>query len=601
MEEGIIMKILITTLNSKFIHTSLSIRYLKSFVRNDFPDIQIEEYTINQNNDYIAGEIFKKNLDVVAFSCYIWNISSILQISEVLKIANPNIKIILGGPEVSFDGEEILKKSPFVDFIIYGEGEETFKELLLTLNNNENALKDIKGLIFRENEKICINEPRPLIQNLDVIPSPFDYNLNDFKNRIVYFESSRGCPFNCKFCLSSTIKGVRFFSIERVKEDLQKLINAKVKQVKFVDRTFNAKKEYALEIMKFVMEQEVEDINFHFEVTAHLLDDEILDFLKAVPEGLFQFEIGVQSTNPKTLEAIDRKTNTQKLMEVVKKIKSFNNIHQHLDLIAGLPYEDYDSFRKSFNDIYLLRPEKLQLGFLKLLKGSDLRNKKELYGYKFLDKPPYEVFQSKYIKYIEMLKLKVIEDLVEKYANELYFENSLNYVINSYFDQPFDFYESFAEYWEGKCHDSKAHSRVDLYRILLEFYHEVVNENVELFRNIVKFDYLYNTKTATIPEFMDTRKTNKLKQMRHEFLKNLENLQIYLPDYLDVPPKKIVNEVHFEEFNYDILKFIDSNFESNSISPSRTIILFVYDFDNKVFNRCKSFNVTDDFINMESD
>ncbi|WP_352417816.1 B12-binding domain-containing radical SAM protein [Proteiniborus sp.] len=590
------MKILITTLNSKFIHTSLSIRYLKSFVKDDFPDIEIEEYTINQNIDYIVGEIFKKNLDIVAFSCYIWNIESILQISEVLKIVNPNIKIILGGPEVSFDGETLIMNNPFIDFVVYGEGEETFKELLLSLKNKNKNLKSIKGLIFKDEKKVYVNEPRPLIQDLDIIPSPYDSNLGDFKNRIVYFESSRGCPFNCRFCLSSTIRGVRFFSIERVKEDLKKLIDAEVKQVKFVDRTFNAKKEYALEIMNFIMEQNVKNINFHFEVTAHLLDEDVLNFLENVPEGLFQFEIGVQSTNPITLEAIDRKTNTEKLMKVVKKIKSFNNIHQHLDLIAGLPYEDIGSFKKSFNDIYALRPEKLQLGFLKLLKGSELRYKKELYGYKFLDKPPYEVLESNYIKYGEMLQLKGIEDLVEKYANELFFGNSVSYIINNFYDTPFDFFESFAMYWEREDLSGKSHSRVDLYRILLEFYNNSVGEYTELFRNIIRFDFIYNSKSPTIPEFIESKKEDVPKNKKHEFLKKQENLVKYLPEYIDTPAKIIINEVYIERFNYDILKLIKRDNRVDEINLSDTIILFVYKHDRKVFEKCKCFDVTDEFI-----
>ncbi len=593
------MKTLITTLNSKFIHTSLSIRYLKSFVEKDFPDVEIEEYTINQNIEYIVGDIFKKDLDVVAFSCYIWNIDNILQISETLKLVKPDIKIILGGPEVSFDGEKIIEDNSFIDFIIFGEGEETFKELLLNLNNKDNNFNSIKGLIFKDEEETYVNEPRPLIQDLDNIPSPFNGNLHDFKNRIVYFESSRGCPFNCRFCLSSTIKGVRFFSLERVKKDLKKLIDAEVKQVKFVDRTFNAKKEYALEIMRFIIDQNVKNINFHFEVTAHLLDEEVLDFLAKAPEGLFQFEIGVQSTNPLTLEAIDRKTNTERLMDVVRRIKSFNNIHQHLDLIAGLPCEDINSFRKSFNDIYALRPEKLQLGFLKLLKGSELRYKKDLYGYKFLDKPPYEVLESNYIKYSEMLKLKGIEDLVEKYANELYFENSISYIINNFYEEPFVFFESFAEYWEKEDLSSKAHSRVELYNILLEFYNSNTRKNQEMFRDIIRFDFICNSKSPTIPEFMKNLGEDIPKQNKHDFLKNPENLKKYLPEFLETPTKKVVNEVYIEKFNYDILKLIAQDYIVDEAISKSTIILFIYDNDKKVFERCKCFKVNDEFMNRE--
>lgn len=593
------MKILITTLNSKFIHTSLSIRYLKSFAKDDFPNIELEEYTINQSIDYIVGDIYKKEIDVVAFSCYIWNIEHILHISEVLKLVRPNLKIILGGPEVSFDGEDLIKNNTFIDYIIYGEGEETFKELLLELKNEKDDLRNVKGLIFRKGEEVFTNEPRPLIQDLDIIPSPFDDDLENFKNKIVYFESSRGCPFNCRFCLSSTIKGVRFFSIERVKKDLKKLIDANVKQVKFVDRTFNARKEYALEIMNFIIGQNPNNINFHFEVTAHLLDDEVLSFLKNVPEGLFQFEIGVQSTNPQTLEAIDRVTNIEKLMDVVKRIKSYNNIHQHLDLIAGLPYEDLNSFKNSFNDIYSLRPEKLQLGFLKLLKGSELRNKKDKYGYKFIAKPPYEVLESNFINYREMLKLKAVEDLVEKYANELYFENSLNYIIRYFYQKPYDFFESFAEYWDKNELSNKAHSRTDLYKILLEFYSKNIGEHILLFRDILRFDFVYNTKSPTIPHFMKNTNEDISKAKKHDFFKKQSNLEKYIPEYLNIPTKKIINEVYIEKFNYDILEIIEKSYNLDMVNTLDTYILFVYNNDRKVFERCKYFNITEEFLHEE--
>lgn len=589
------MKVLITTLNAKYIHTSLSIRYLKYYVKNEFPNVEIEEYTINQNIDYIIGKIFKKDVDVIAFSCYIWNIDMILQISEALKLLKPNIKIILGGPEVSFDGKKLMEKYPFIDFVIYGEGEETFKELLRCIED-KNSYKMVQGLIYKD-EEIHVNEPRLLIGDLDTIPSPFIENLDDYKNRIVYYESSRGCPFNCSFCLSSTIEGVRFFSIDRVKQDLKLLIKAGVKQVKFVDRTFNAKKDYALEIMNFIIDQNVKNINFHFEVTAHLLDDDMLEFLKEVPKGLFQFEIGVQTTNPMTLEAINRNTNLERLFSVVNRIKSYKNIHQHLDLIAGLPYENYNSFKKSFDDIYSLRPEKLQLGFLKLLKGSELRENEELYGYKFLDKAPYEILENNYIKYGEILKLKIIEDLVEKYANELYFEKSLNYIISNFFKSTFDFFESFAEYWEENHLDEEAHSRVKLYKILLEFCISKIGKYNNLFREIIKFDFIYNSKSPNIPEFLKSAGKEVSKQKKHEFLKNEYNLLKYIPEYKNIPTKKIINEIYIEKFSYDILKAIDKKHYPDKIDFKDTVVLFVY--SSNELERCKYFEITEEFIKEE--
>lgn len=589
------MKTIIVTLNSKFIHSSLSIRYLKSYCEDVFPDIKIAEYTINQGNDYITGEIFKQAPDIVAFSCYIWNIKSILEISERLKIVKPDVKIILGGPEVSYDGADIMKKHFYIDFIIYGEGEETFRQLLINLNEKVECFSQIKGLIFRDGENIIQNECRPLIDDLDTIPSPFKGDMKEFNNKIVYYESSRGCPFNCQFCLSSTIKGLRFFSLNRVKSDLLLLIKAKVKQVKFVDRTFNARKDYALEIMKFIMDNSEGNTNFHFEVTAHLLDEEILEFLKNVPEGLFQFEIGVQSTNPKTIKAINRATDFEKLAKVVRKIKSYRNIHQHLDLIAGLPYEDYESFKKSFNDVYNLRPDKLQLGFLKLLKGSGLREKMDEYEFKYLDSPPYEVLENKNISYKEMLRLKIIEDLVEKYGNDIGFQHSLDYIIQKIYERPFDFYEKFSEYWEKSGFHHISHGKLKLYRILYDFYSKEINSNTKIFNELLKFDLVYNNKNVNIPSFIKVTDEINKKSVRHKFVKEEDNLNRYLPIYGTMQAKKIINEIHFEEFSFNVIKFIQSGYDTHKIKEEPTVILFVYDEERKVFDKCKAFDVTEEF------
>jgi len=497
------MKVLITTLNSKYIHSSLAIRYLKEYCLDEIKNIEIAEYTINQNNEYITGEIYKKKPDIVAFSCYIWNLQSTLEICQRLKLIRPHIKIVLGGPEVSYDGDKILEDNSYIDFIVYGEGEVTFKDLLIYLQKEEKDFSPIKGLIYRDEEKVFRNNSRSLIIDLDRIPSPFEGNMEEYRDRIVYYESSRGCPFNCQFCLSSAIKGVRFFPLERVKRDLANLIKAGVKQVKFVDRTFNARKDYALEIMTFIINQGVTNINFHFEVTAHLLDDEILDFLKDVPEGLFQFEIGVQSTNTETLKAIDRNTDFKKLSKVTERIKSYKNIHQHLDLIAGLPYENYESFKKSFNDVYRLKPDKLQLGFLKLLKGSGLRDKINEYGFKFLDISPYEVLENNFIKYEELLRLNIIEDLVEKYGNESSFNNTLEFIIGNYYETPFDFYETFSGYWERKEHHTISHSKANLYKIIWEFYTEEIAKETETFQELLLFDFIYYNKNSNVPAFLE--------------------------------------------------------------------------------------------------
>ncbi len=589
------MKIILTTLNSKFIHSSLSIRYLKAYAKN-IP-IELMEFTINQNLDYIVGELYKKKPDVIGFSTYIWNREETLKICETIKIIDPSIKIILGGPEVSFDGDEILKDSWFIDFIIYGEGEVSFKELIERIIAGGTEFSDIKGLIFRNGENIIKNPPREFIENLDSIPSPYR-DLNDnFKNKIVYFESSRGCPFNCQFCLSSTIKGVRYFNIDRVKEDLGILIDANVGQVKFVDRTFNANKKYAMEIMEFIMKKNPKDINFHFEVTAHLLDEEMLDFISKAKEGLFQFEIGVQSTNKKTLEAIGRTTDIDKLKLVTKKIKSFKNIHQHLDLIVGLPYEDYSSFKNSFNEVYELKPEKIQLGFLKLLKGSGLRRESEKYGMKFLDRPPYEILATNWIDYSEVLRLKGIEDLVEKYYNEGYFESSLEYIIKNHYKTPFDFFEDFLDYWESKKHHTISHSRNRLYEIIIDFYKYKKYEDLWIFNEIVKYDYIYNHKNPYLPPSINRTGEKFIQKNKHNILRDEKVLDNYLKDYKDMATKEIIKKVHIEKFEIDLIKLFNNEYRFKKDIKKTSYILF--DYKDRVINRSYIYDITSDIKESE--
>ncbi|MTI68968.1 MAG: DUF4080 domain-containing protein [Firmicutes bacterium] len=588
------MKVLLNTLNSKFIHSSLSIRYIKEYCNELDINVEVNEYTINQNADFIAGEIFKKDPKVVAFSCYIWNIEKTLYIAKLLKKVKCNIKIVLGGPEVSFNSENILKENPYIDIIVHGEGEKTFKELLWTYKNNK-QIKDIDGIVYREKNKIIKNSPRELIDNLDSIPSPFNGDLKEYKNKIVYYESSRGCPFNCKFCLSSTIKGVRFFSIDRVKDDLKKLIDAGVKQVKFVDRTFNTNKEFALDIMKFVISKNPKNINFHFEVTAHLIDEEMLDFLKNVPEGLFQFEVGVQTTNEKTIKSIGRTTDFKKLSSVVKRIKGFKNIHQHLDLIAGLPFEDYESFKKSFNDVYNLSPDKLQLGFLKLLKGSELRKREEEYGFEYINNPPYEVIENDFIEYKEILKLKTIEDLVEKYANEISFENTVKFIINNFYNTPFEFYSDFARFWEKNNYHLISHSKKKLYKIIYKFYKEEIGKYIDVFNEVIKYDYLYDNRTNVLPDYITCYDTEYIKQARHNFLQNEKYLNKYLNKFKNKPAKKIINKVHFESFTINIISFIKNALYIDKLKKEDTIVLFDYSNKKRVFTRANVYNVTKEF------
>ncbi len=582
------MKVILSTLNSKFIHSCLSIRYLKGYVE-DLTYIDIKEYTINQSIDFIASDLYKLEPDVIGFSTYIWNLTETLKICKILKMVNPRLKIILGGPEVSFDGEKILEDNRFVDFIIYGEGEETFKEFVKNLTNGNEDYANIQGLIYREGNRTITNPPRPLIKDLNSIPSPYKNIGDEFENKIIYFESSRGCPFNCEFCLSSTIKGVRYFVIDRVKEELNNLIDGKVRQVKFVDRTFNANKKYAMEIMNFIIDKDPKDINFHFEVTAHLLDREMLDFLSGVKEGLFQFEVGVQSTNLDTIVAIGRTTDFEKLRDITKEIKSYKNIHQHLDLIAGLPYEGYNSFRKSFNDVYEIRPEKIQLGFLKLLKGSGLRKDEDKYGFKYLDLPPYEILENDFISYKEIIKLKAIEDLVERYYNEGYFEHSLEYIVNNHYTSTFDFYEDFSYYWEKEDYHKISNSRNSLYEILMEFYKHKGFDDVCIFNELLRFDFIKNNKGSRIPRGISSLEVGISQKDIHEILKDERVVREYLLEYKGLPTKKIIQEIAIEGFGVNIFKIIENGY--NPINCNSNIdILFVY--TQGVINRCKIYDIS---------
>jgi len=583
------MNVILTTLNSKYIHSALSIRYLKEFCK-DITDIDLMEFTINQNIDYIAGEIYKKKPDIIGFSTYIWNKEQTLRVCEILKLVNPNIKIILGGPEVSFDSEYIMKDNWFLDFIISGEGEIPFKELLSAIINGDNDFSSVNGLTYREGERIIKNQPGRLLKDLDLIPSPYGENDESLKERIVYYESSRGCPFNCQFCLSSTIKGVRYFSLERVKEDLKRLIDMKVKQVKFVDRTFNANKKYAMEIMEFIMDKDPENMNFHFEVTAHLIDKDMLQLIKKAKPGLFQFEIGVQSTNERTIDAIGRTTDFERLREICKEIKSYKNIHQHLDLIAGLPYEGYESFKKSFNDVYDIKPEKIQLGFLKLLKGSGLRKEKDKYGFKFLDVPPYEVLETNYIKYDEMLRLKGIEDLVEKYYNEEYFKTTISYLIKNKYDTAFDFFEDLLNFWEYKGYHRLSHSRDRLYEILWEFCNYKGLKELDLINEIIKFDYALNNQSYNMPKFISRTDVDLIQSNKHNILKSERLLREVLPNYKDAPTKDLIKRVHIEGFEIDVLGLIKNDYNFNGNLMNRRYILFEY--KKGTFNRCNVFDIT---------
>lgn len=472
------MKILLAACNAKYIHSNLAVYNLRAYAEEYREYIILKEYTINQQKDEILRDIYLEKPDIICFSCYIWNISFVKEIAEDLKKILPESVFWAGGPEVSFDAEDFLKKNPGFFGVMVGEGEETFRELCRFYVENKGSLEEISGIAFYFGEKIRHNGWREI---MDLSKVPFAYeNMEDFRNKIVYYESSRGCPFSCSYCLSSVDKKLRFRNLDLVKKELQFFIDRKVPQVKFVDRTFNCKHSHAMEIWQYILEHDNGITNFHFEISADLLKEEELSLMEKMRPGLIQLEIGVQSTNPDTIKAIRRTMDFERLSEIVNKIHSFGNIHQHLDLIAGLPYENYDSFRNSFNQVYALKPEQLQLGFLKVLKGSLMKEMAEEYGILHKEKEPYEVLSTKWLSYGEILKLKTVESMVEVYYNSGQFSNTLNY-IESFFEDAFSLYEELGKFYEEKGYHSISHSRMKRYEILLEFlegYQEISREKV---------------------------------------------------------------------------------------------------------------------------
>ena len=555
------MKVLLTALNSKYIHSSLAIRYLEKYCNNYKGEnnyrIETREFSINEPLDQIMAEIYQAGAGLVAFSVYIWNVDHILSLIDRLKKVSPDLLIVAGGPEVTYDPVETLEDNPALDIIVKGEGEETFKELLAALaDRKKEALEKIPGLVYRDEEgKIRENQERELICNLDTIPFPYsEEEMAGLRNKIIYYEASRGCPYNCSYCLSSTIKGVRAFPLQRVKEDLLFLIKNKVKQVKFVDRTFNYDKKRAREIFEFLMAHKGAS-SFHFEITAELLDDDLLELLKSAPEGLFQFEIGVQTTNEKTLNLIERRMSFERLARNVQVLRQQDNIKLYLDLIAGLPGEDYNSFQDSFDQVYNLNPHVLQLGFLKLLKGSKVRAEAGLYNYKYTSEAPYEVLENEDISYAELLKLKNIEYVLDKYHNSGVFANSLKYIFRQHYQSYFDFYGRLADYFQEKGLLRIAHSRLSLYNILYDFYKEKLARNGEelgIFTAFLKYDLLLHEGKVKLPAWAESPPLlENFNEWRYRFLDDENKVEEYLPHLLGKRVQEILKLVCFEVFNYD--------------------------------------------------
>ena len=464
------MKILLTTLNSKYIHSNLALKYLRAAAGTEGlnADIEVREFTINNESGYIYTEILRGGYDLVCFSCYIWNIEQTLALASDLKKALPQLQILLGGPEVSYDSRNLMEKNPCVDWILRGEGEESFRRLCFVLSRNEpcQALSSVSGLTWRNGQEIA-ETPRGALLTVDQIPFPYAAHLPE-PDKVVYYETSRGCPYRCSYCLSSLEKGIRALPLKRVKEELNFFLDLGVKQVKLIDRTFNYDGARAAEIWRYLIQSDRGKTNFHFEICANLLEEDHLKLLAEARPGLFQFEIGVQSTNPKTLDAIRRAGSKENLKRIAE-LAALKNCHTHVDLIAGLPFEDYSTFGRSFNQVYALGADHVQLGFLKLLKGTAMREEACRHGYVFRDRPPYEVISNRYISAKELARLKMIEHVLELYAGRGGFDRALRLVMEKTRWTPFSFYQRFSEFFYQAGYQHRSHKKEDLYRIFRRF------------------------------------------------------------------------------------------------------------------------------------
>lgn len=484
------MNILLTTLNAKYIHTNLALRYLKSAAQPEF-NPTIVEYTIKDPSFNIVTDLYQHKPDIIGFSCYIWNIEETIRVVKMLKKINPAIKIVLGGPEVSYDVHDWLRRIEDIDFIVMGEGELSYKQLLRYFHG-EISLDDVPGIAYLKEQKVKIHA-QPAKIDLRELPSPyrFEEDLPHLSKRIQYIETSRGCPFQCQFCLSSIEVGVRYFNREKIKEEIRYLMDHGAKTIKFVDRTFNISRSYAMEMFQFLIDEHKPGVVFQFEITADIMRPEVIQFLNDnAPKGLFRFEIGVQSTNDLTNELVKRKQNFEKLKRTVTMVKEGGKIDQHLDLIAGLPEEDYASFRQTFNDVFAMRPEELQLGFLKLLRGTGLRLEAPKYGYTYVDIAPYEIFSNNVLTFDEIIRIKQAEDVLEKYWNDHRMDYTVEYLVTEVFETPFDFFQGFGTYWEEKGWSRIGHQLEDLFKRLEEYLATLNFVNLSIVKSLMQIDYL---------------------------------------------------------------------------------------------------------------
>lgn len=544
------MKTVLVAINAKYIHSNLAVYSLRSYARTFGYEPKLLEFTINQQKDQILKGIYEAKPDLLCFSCYIWNLSYVEEIIEDIKKILPKVTIWAGGPEVSYDAPKFLKRHPEVDGIMCAEGEKTLTELISYYEIGKSqgkSLDGINGIVYQENKTIH-QTPLRDIMNMDDLVFPYE-DLKDFEHKIIYYESSRGCPFSCSYCLSSIDKKLRFRSFSLVEKELEFFLAHKVPQVKFVDRTFNCKKSHAMAIWTYIKEHDNGITNFHFEVAADLLTEDEIALIQTMRPGLIQLEIGVQSTNEKTLAEIHRKTDFEEITRKVKAVQKGENVHQHLDLIAGLPYENYESFGHSFNDVYALKPEQLQLGFLKVLKGSYMAEAAEGYGCVHKAKPPYEVLGTRWLSYEEILKLKGVEEMVEVYYNSGQFQKTIR-AMEHLFETAFSMYEELADFYEKNGYNEVSHTRIRRYEILQEFLQEK-EANLEYFKQLMIFDLYARENMKTRPQWANDLSAYKMQIL--DFYKKEEENPKLLTDYQGYQARQTIKMTHIEVFTYDVI------------------------------------------------
>lgn len=579
------MKVLLGAVNAKYIHSNLAVYCLKAYAEkygDTSDEISIGEYTINQQLDEILRDIYKRKPDMLCLSCYIWNLTYVEEICREIKKVMPQIIIWIGGPEVSYDGVKVLERLPEVDGVMKGEGEQTFCDLLhFYQDKTADGLQNMKGIVYREKTgQIVENEWR---KTMDLSKVPFVYeNMELFEHKIIYYETSRGCPFSCSYCLSSIDKCLRFRDLELVKKELQFFIDHKVPQVKFVDRTFNCKHDHAMTVWRYIKEHDNGITNFHFEVAADVLKDDEIELISDMRPGLIQLEIGVQSTNIDTITEIHRKMDFKKVVDIVTRINAGHNIHQHLDLIAGLPYEDLESFKQSFQDVYEVRPEQLQLGFLKVLKGSYMEKQKENYGLVYKDTPPYEVLYTKWLPYEDVLVLKKVEEMVEVYYNSSQFSNTLR-LLEKEFDTAFALYDTLARFYEEKGYDKVSHSRIARFEILYEFIQTITaEENLVLYKELLTYDLYLRENVKKRPDFAGdyTLQKDELRYINEEILLKDERLAYF-------GQKNMRKFSHMEQFDHAV---------NEDFKETKTILLFDYQNRDPLTNQATVYPITMNLI-----